>query len=208
MVEHDRLDYDSPDYSVSHCFWQEVTAKMLLNRLRANTHAHIFEFDFDYAEADEISDVTDYDTGLLECMISHNSGNHSWQQLAQQGGYDAHVDEWYNQTKHIDAHPSPYQHACVASAVLHQLNGGKLDQYALDHSQAAQDLLQYGWDNSQLPHMCDAYVDDLNQHEQWQNLTQVVRKSYVEHTHCANSMECMPSEAGDRAVIQRLLNGK
>lgn len=212
IVEHDRIDYADPNYSVSHCFWQQVTARHLLNKIKSECGANIFEFDFDAAESDKISDVTDFDAHLLHIMHSHSSGNPVWADLALEGGHNWGEDPWYTQTKHIDAHPSPHHHACVARAVLHRLGAGELSDRAVAHSEAAQDLLQYQWNNSE--QLCDSHNhthqpdgDPWCDHEDWRVLTQVVRKSYVSEIHSENGMSCEPHEDGGIQAIQRLLNG-
>ena len=212
IVEHDRIDYADPNYSVSHCFWQQVTARHLLNKIKADCGANIFEFDFDAAESEQISDVTDFDANLLHIMHSHSSGNSVWADLARHGGHKADDDPWYDLSCHIDAHPSPREHASVARAVLHHLNAGELSEGAVAHSEAAQDLLLYQWNNSEqlldsVNHTVQPNGDPWYDHEDWRTLTQVVRLSYVSEIHSENGMSCEPHEDGSIQAIQRLLNG-
>ena len=200
MVEHTRTDYASADYSISHCYWQEVVASRVLNSLKSECGANIYQFDFDAPETEKILGFTGSDGALLAAMEGHDSPHNNWNQLATQGGYDSVQDSWYTETKHIDAHPSPYHHCCVARAVAEHVGLGELSQTALDHATDSQAQLWYGWNRS------EHHTIQSDEHRAWKTLTQVVRKSYVSEVHASNSMECEPSQAQHSHTIQRLLN--
>lgn len=205
MLDHRRVEYHDANYSIPHCYWQEVYAHKLLAQIKQLSGAKVFDFDFMNAEVTQlqdqlkISDVTDHSTHLMHHMINHGSDRLGWNELAQSGGFDRETDEWWHKTQHIDAHPSPHEHLCVARSVHELLGLGDINQNAVQHAQDATDMLHYLWDKCTVePSSCDS--------ETWQGLTQTVRKSYVAEVHASNSLNIDITVEPDVHSVHSLLS--
>ena len=199
ITQNSRVDYADPAHSISACYWQEVHAHMLLRNVAHSSGATVYEFDFDNPENTAVISDTDCDTALMDLMINTESINLDWRQLCTQGGYDAHTDDFHSATQHIDAHPSPQQHLCVARAVIQNLQLGEINDRAVEHAQLATEFMEYMWAKG------DGDAVDCSS-SVWQNLTQSVRKLYVAEIHQTHSLDVLPTEPRDAYYIQRLLN--
>jgi hypothetical protein len=197
ITQNNRVDYADPAHSITACYWQEVHAHTLLRHIAQTCGATVYEFDFDNPETTQVLSDTDCDTALMNMMINTESSNLDWRQLRTQGGYDAQGDDFHSATQHIDAHPSPQQHLCVARAVLHQLELGEINSRAVEHAQLATEFMEYMWAKGDAVD-CSSSV--------WQNLTQSVRKLYVAEIHASLGLDVVPSDPQDAYYIQRLLN--
>ena len=201
LINHTRVQYDDPNHSIPHCYWQEVYAHRLLAQIKQLSGAKVFDFDFIHAEfpnEPEISDVPDENTQLMDLMINHNSDNLGWDELASAGGFDRSTDAWWNKTQHIDAHPSPHEHLCVARSVHEHLGLGDIKENAVQHAADATDMLNYLWDKQTVE-------PQSSESDAWQLLTQTVRKSHVAEVHTSDSMVLFPNQEPDAHHIDSLL---
>lgn len=211
ILDHRRVNYSDPLHSIAHCYWQEVYAHRLLAQLTQSSGATVYDFDFmdaeitQLVEQHEISDVTVAisdkardDTQLMQHMLTHDSDRIGWNELAQTGGFDRESDAWWNKTQHVDAHPSPHEHLCVARSVHHALGLGEIRPNAVQHAQDATDMLHYLWDKCSVePSSCDS--------DSWQTITQTVRKSHVAEVHSSNSLNMDIHTEPDAHSVHTLL---
>ena len=170
---------ESEWYSPDDCAMDNIMAHQLYENLVARIGCDTYNFAFHTVLPEDPvtipQDIAHYDTQsetMDRVWAYEDKLEHSWSNILAASGYDFDADQFAQLVHHIDAHPTPTAHLCVAHAVA-DVFGHCISHHTVAYIEHVKDILLHTAQRIRFA------STDVSGDDKWQLLIQPVYKGYV-----------------------------